>query len=212
MQLIPPATSDEWAAAAYEMKKRAHRAAAPRAIQMSPAKFTAALVALTIVAGCAQVNNPWKDSSACIDAEMTTPSAEGHTGRREFGRHKQRNFVAHTVYYENGATTHWPLWWEDPFEDKGNRFTPTQDEDAPDTEFTWNWVDYLHMAYGPARFTVNTLVWPVSAIVTPPGTLMESDGRISKGLVWRDHDATRAAPNRVPPDVAADRSEPVQAD
>ena len=60
MQLIPPATSDEWAAAAYEMKKHAHRAAAPRAIQMSPAKLTAALVALTIMAGCAQsqLNNP----------------------------------------------------------------------------------------------------------------------------------------------------------
>ena len=97
MQLIPPSTSDEWAAAAYEMKNRAHRAAAPRAISMLLAKFTAALVALTIVAGCAQVNNPWKDSSAGVDAEMTTSSAEGHTGRREFGRHKQRNFAAHTV-------------------------------------------------------------------------------------------------------------------
>lgn len=209
MPLIPPSISDE-AAAARQMKCGARRAVTPRMTPILSAKLVVGLVAVTVVVGCNQVNNPWGDSSASVDAEMTTPSAEGHKGRREFGRHKQRDFAARTVYYENGAVTHWPLWWEDPFEDKGNRFTPTDDEDAPDTEFAWNWVDYLHLAYGPARFTLNTVSWPVSAIVILPGTLMESDGRISKGLVWHDHDAKRAAPHRAPPDVAADRSPPSQ--
>jgi hypothetical protein len=45
---------------------------------------------------------------------------------------------------------HWPLWWEDPFEDKGNNYKPVADRDAPDTEFAMNWVDYFHIAYGPA--------------------------------------------------------------
>lgn len=199
-----PSTYDEPPAAAPTMTRLAN----PR----KPARLAIVLAAALAAGGCAQLNNPWKDSSANIDAEMTTPSAEGHTGRSEFGRQRQRKFAERTVYYENGTVTHWPLWWEDPFEDKGNGFKATKDEDEPDTEYAWNWVDYFDVAYSPGRFIVNTLAWPISAIVTPPGTVMESDGRIGKGLLFRDHDAQRAPPDRAPPDVAPDRSKPVQDD
>jgi hypothetical protein len=153
--------------------------------------------------GCAQVNNPWKDSSALVEQEMTTPSAEGFKGHAEFGGATRRDIAPTQVSYENGAVTHWPLWWEDPFEDKGNGYAPVADRDAPDTEFAVNWVDYLHIAYGPGRmFFVNTAGYPISAIVTPPGTLMESDGRIDKNILGYDHDAKRSnAATREPPDV-----------
>lgn len=162
-----------------------------------------AVLGLLVGVGCAHVNNPYKDSSTVIEADMTTPSAEGYQGRAEFGRMACRNWAASDVRYENGAVTHWPLWFEDPFEDKGNGMTDPADRDAPDREFARNWVDYFHIGYGPARmFFVNAAGWPASAIVTPPGTLMESDGRISKGLVFYDHDAERAdSVNREPPDV-----------
>jgi len=163
----------------------------------------ACLLFAIAVTGCAHVNNPYKDSSAVIDDEMTTPSAEGYKGHTEFGQPMGRNWAASEVYYENGAVSHWPLWFEDPFEDKGNRYVAVADIDDPDCEFAWNWVDYLHIPYGPGRMIfVNAVGYPVSAIVTPPGTLMESDGRIDKGILWHDHDAKRSdSVTREPPDV-----------
>src|ERR1051325_7912120 len=157
--------------------------------------------------GCAQVNDPWKDSSLAINNDMCTPSSVAYSkGGSEFETEARRNWSASEVEYHNGAVTHWPLWFEDPFEDRGNTDVPMTDpaaqRDLPDNQFTWNWVDYFHMAYGPARQVLNIVGWPVSAVVTPPGTLMESDGRISKGLLGYDHDAKRACPTREPPDVA----------
>lgn len=170
-------------------------------------KFRIAATAVILVSlgsGCAQLNNPWSDSSALIDADMTTPSAEGYSGPAEFGGPTQRTWAGSEVQYVNGSVTHWPLWWEDPFEDKGNRdkAPASGDESEPDNQFAVTWVDYLGMGYSPGRLFLNTISWPISAIVTPPGTLMASDGKISKGLVWHDHDAKRVdTAMREPPDI-----------
>lgn len=162
-------------------------------------------VVLIGTAGCAHLNNPWADSSATVDADMTTPSTEGYSGQPEFPRSLRRTSPPADVTYANGAVTHWPLWFEDPFEDKGNRDQPpaSGNESEPDNVFMVTWVDYLHMPYGPARLLpVNIAGWPASVVVTPPGTLMESDGVISKGLLGYDHDAQRAdSVTRQPPDV-----------
>ncbi len=162
------------------------------------------LAALVLIAaGCAHLNDPYKDSGALIETEMTTASTEGYQDRAEFGQATRRNWAVSQVHYENGAVSHWPLWFEDPFEDKGNAFRPVADRDAPDNEFALNWVDYLHIPYGPGRMIfVNAALWPASAIVTPPGTLMESNGRIDKGILFHDHDAKRSdSVTREPPDV-----------
>jgi len=160
------------------------------------------MVAMLAVVGCAHVNDPYKDSSAAIDAEMTTASAEGFRGKAEFPAHHCRNPREETVLAENGAVSHWPLWFEDPFEDKGNETTTPGGRDAPDNRFAVTWVDYAHILYGPARMALNLAALPISMTVTPPGTLMESDGRIDKGIVWYDHDAKRSdSVTREPPDV-----------
>jgi hypothetical protein len=159
------------------------------------------------LAGCAHVNNPYIDSSAAIDPEMNTASSRGYAaGHSEFGRPVRRQSAESEVRYENGAVTHWPLWFEDPFEDKGNRYLPYGDADAerdlPDNEFAWNWVDYFHAGYGPARLVLNVVGFPASAVVQHPGMLMESDGRISRNILGYDHDATRSdSVTREPPDV-----------
>lgn len=159
-------------------------------------------------AGCAHVNNPYEDSGATIDYEMKTTSSESYAkGHSEFGRPVQRQAPESDVRYENGAVTHWPLWFEDPFEDKGNRFIPYGNADAerdlPDNEFAWNWVDYFHMAYGPARLVTNAVGWPVSAVVQHPGMLMESNGRIDRNILGYDHDAKRSdSVTREPPHVS----------
>lgn len=166
------------------------------------------LLGLAWTVGCAHVNNPCVDSGALVEPDMTTSSAEGY--RTVAGASEQVAFTAarrtwptSTVYQENGAVSHWPIWFEDPFIDKGNGCTPADDRDAPDTDFAWNWVDCLHIGYGPGRMVfVNTAGWPISAVVTPPGTLMESDGRIDKNVLGYDHDAKRSdSVTREPPDV-----------
>ncbi len=166
-------------------------------------RFVAGAACLAFVVGCHQLNDPWKDSSASIDAEMTTASAEGFKGKTEFYVPLHRRGEMTTAYYENGTVTHFPLWFEDPFEDKGNDVNDPNDIDAPDNRFVVNLVDYAHMAAGPGRaFFVNGVFWPASAIVTHPGKLLESDGRVSKGVFWYDHDAkpsdpyTREAPDQ----------------
>jgi hypothetical protein len=164
-------------------------------------RLIAGAVCLALSAGCAQLNNPYVDSSAAINEEMTTSSTQGYlAGGPESGRPTGRTWRSSCVLYTNGAVTHWPLWFEDPFEDIGNRYCPVADRDAPDNVFCWNWVDYMHIGYGPGRELVNIAGWPVSAVVTPPGTLMESDGYLSKGLLGNyDHDAQRADCASEPP-------------
>lgn len=158
-------------------------------------------LAAGLAAGCAHVNDPFKDSSLYIDAEMNTASAEGYRAAPEFRTVVLRESPHNEVRYENGTVTHWPLWFEDPFEDKGNGVTDESDRDAPDNEFAWNGADYLHILYGPGRFILNAAAWPVSVVVRHPGMLMESDGRISKGIWWYDHDAQPSdSVNREPPD------------
>jgi len=80
---------------------------------------------------------------------------------------------------EPGDVVHWPLWFEDPFEDKGSE----------DGKFAWTAEDYLAMPYSFARLLLNTMGWPISAIVTPPGAPMVSDGVLSRQALGKDHDA-----------------------
>jgi hypothetical protein len=168
----------------------------------------AGAAALLLAGGCAHVNNPFQDSGAAIDADMRTPSSEAYARARDAAPARpQRSWPAATVAYRNGATTHWPLWFQDPFEDRGNTdqpmLFPEEERDLPDNRFAWNWVDYLHIAYGPGRELLNIAGWPVSAVVTPPGTLLESDGRISPGLLGYDHDPKKAdSVRREPPHVS----------
>lgn len=157
---------------------------------------------LGALSGCAHLNDPWKDSSEVINEEMTTASTEGYQGRTQYVTKTRRDWPQETVYHENGSVTHWPLWFEDPFEDKGNDTTVEGERDPIDNRFALNWADYLHMGYGPGRMFLNIVGWPISAVVTPPGTLLESDGRLDKGLMGYDHDAKRSDPaTREPPDV-----------
>ena len=121
----------------------------------------AALVMLTSLA-CSQANNPWKDSSAVVDSQMTTPNAEIYekTSTSDTAlRHREGTPAQFT--YATGETTHWPEWFSDPFNDKGNDETQPDDREVVDTKFAVNSVDYLHIAYGPARLLLNlpTLIW-----------------------------------------------------
>ncbi len=137
---------------------------------------------LTLTAACNQppAVNPWRDDSI-PSSEWSTPSAEGILAGNHPPAIRQRAVASAPAPLASGDVPHYPLWWEDPFEDKGDG----------DGQFAWTWADYLDMPYGDARFILNTLGWPVSAIVTLPGTPMVSDGQLSRGLLGFDHDAAR---------------------
>jgi len=160
----------------------------------------ALLVCLSAAAGCnkAHLNDPFVDHGALLRVDMTTPSAEGYRSQTPGEPHANRAWDESTAWQRSGDVTHWPIWWEDPFIDKGNDPTGPDDRDAADQTFAVACVDLLAIPYGWGRFVLNSVAWPVSAVVTPPGTLMASDGRLSRGCLGYDHDAARAGD--APPD------------
>lgn len=138
-----------------------------------------------LVAACNEppAVNPWRDDSISNET-WTTPSEQGvlASGRAPVVRRLDTPAVEAPLARE--GVPHYPLWWEDPFEDKGDG----------DRQFAWTYADYLDMPYSYGRWLLNTVAWPVSAIVTPPGTPMVSDGHVG-----RDHDA---APGKSPDPTA----------
>lgn len=135
-----------------------------------------AIIAASVLIGCNQppAVHPWRDDSISPNV-YGTPSSEGIAAQSTGPAIRQREVPETTAPQVRDETPHYPLWWEDPMEDKGDG----------DRQFAWTWQDYVGMPYGLGRFMLNTMGWPVSAVVTPPGTAMVSDGRVG-----RDHDAT----------------------
>lgn len=132
--------------------------------------------------GCAHVENPWVDDSPSAAGGYESPTVKDVYARFEPSEVRTRDWEPMTATPRSGRVTHWPLYFEDPFEDKGS---------GHDGYYV-GWEDYVAMPYGLARFTANWLLLPVSAVVTPPWTLMESDGVLSRQALGYDHDAQRA--------------------
>lgn len=136
--------------------------------------------ACLVLAGCAdQVIDPFRDASAVPEGALSTASADDVRAAGKSAVIRVRDWQAWRLKPEDGAVTHWPLWWQDPFEQKG----------SDDGRIAWTWEDYVGFAYCPWRFALNTAALPISVVVNPPGQVLCSDGRISKQLLWADHDA-----------------------
>lgn len=163
------------------------------------------LVLVVVLAGCAHVPNQFREDGPSVGVNLDSPTVQDVKSRVSPAEQSCRGWQVQTVSAESGAVTHWPLYFEDPFEDKGHGRT---DETHPGDVYRLGWEDYLAMPYGLARFTANWLMLPVSAVVTPPWTLMESDGKLSRQLLGYDHDATRARADRGPVDSAEPVAEP----
>jgi len=136
-----------------------------------------------ILAACNQppAVNPWIDDSIPADT-WTTPSRDGVLAAQKEIIARDRGYPETIGPHVTHDVAHYPLWWEDPFEDQG---------DNNDT-FAWTWQDYLAMPYGLGRYLLNTMAWPVSAVCTPPCTSMVSDGRLDlkpNGELAHPHDA-----------------------
>jgi hypothetical protein len=139
-----------------------------------------AAAACITACGCQHAINPFVDDLPAV-SEITTASVTGaRAAPRKEPAIPRREFNEVQAWPESGTVDHWPLWWEDPFEDKGS---------VDDREFKWTEEDYFAVFYGPGRFILNTMAFPVSAWVTKPGTVTCSDGQLSRQALGYDHDA-----------------------
>lgn len=152
---------------------------------IASAAAVAPLLAVLFLAGCAHVPNQWAEDGPATTEQWDSPTAKDLRAGHSPAQQRQRDCEASSLAAEPGAVTHWPLYFEDPFVDKGHG------REGLNT-YHLGWEDYLAMPYCYARFTLNWLMLPASAAVTPPWVLMESDGRISRQVLGYDHDATRA--------------------
>jgi hypothetical protein len=124
---------------------------------------------------------PFHDEFVLHPAQATTASVEGARAVDRAAVIRQRDFGPMEHDADSGTVTHGPLYFEDPFEDNGSE----------DGQFAWTGEDYLWIFYWRARFLLNGIALPVSALVTPPWTVMASDGVLSRQALGYDHDAER---------------------
>ena len=159
------------------------------ALRARPAQFAVrhSLFAVLLVVGCAHVPNQWREDGPATTAEWDSPTSKDLKAKHAPTPQRHRDWEQAALAAESGVVTHWPLYFEDPFEDKG------PGREGLD-KYHIGWEDYVALPYSYARYTLNWLLWPVSAVVTPPWTLMESDGELSRQALGYDHDATRARP------------------
>mgnify|MGYP005839473571 CR=1 FL=1 len=162
----------------------------------------ACVLAVATWGGCSPAGpgvNCFKDD-AIPRGQWTTPSAAAYREIQAKPAIRERGWSASSAEVQSGAVPHFPLWWEDPFEDKGSQ----------DNQFAWTYEDYVAFPYSNARWLLNTMLWPVSAVVTPPGTTMLSDGQLSRGGLGYDHDAARgtARPVSLEPPNEVQTSQP----
>lgn len=138
------------------------------------------------LSGCTYTPNYFRETGPSVAAPWDSPTASDVKARFAPAPPRMRPWPATAVAPESGAVVHWPLYFEDPFVDKGHGRT---DESDPHNVYRGGWEDYVAALYNPARFTLNWLLLPASAVVTPPWTPMESDGFVSRQLLGYDHDA-----------------------
>ncbi len=135
--------------------------------------------------GCAPVHNQWVEDGPATIESWQSPTSTEILEKYQPARPRDRGWQPAEPAQESGVVAHGPLYFEDPFEDKGAGREGMN-------KYYIGWEDYLAMVYCYSRFTLNWLALPVSAAVTPPWSAMESDGVISRQALGYDHDATRA--------------------
>lgn len=141
---------------------------------------TAGALLLVGLSGCAAIHNQFVEDGPSRTQPHDSASVADIRERYEMPAARSRNLQPTYVSAESGAVYHGPLYFEDPFEDKGHGRE----------DYRLGWEDGVAMPYGLARYLLNGIALPGSMVVTWPWTRMESDGELSEQLLGYDHDAT----------------------
>lgn len=140
---------------------------------------------LSFAAGCHLAVNPYHDEMATV-IPVTTPSATGVREANVTARTIRPLGEAKTVRAKSGVVIHGPLYFEDPVEESG----------SDDGQFAITHEDFFAFWSMAFRFPLNTVLLPISALITPPSTVMASDGALSRKVSGQMYDAT---PLQTPP-------------
>ena len=172
---------------------------------MTTNKQNSAIMGMCVLSGllgaCNQppAVNPWREDSL-PSSTWSTPSEQGilAANHQPVERHDgSPQKLAPTV---SGQVPHYPLYFEDPFDDQGDR----------DGQFAWTWQDYLAMPYSFGRVLLNGIGFPVSVAVTPPGSSQVSDGKVNPSSKVVDFSSAYHPHDALPgksPDPAGDRTD-----
>lgn len=133
---------------------------------------------LTWAMGCASVPNYYADDSPASIHILESPTSVDVAKRFERSEQRHRDWETRFAAPRPGRVVHWPLWFEDPFVDRGATYSNRL-----------GWEDWAAAPYCYGRFLVNGVGLPVSMVMQPPWMLMESDGRLSRQVLGYDHDA-----------------------
>ena len=180
-----------------------------RRISGCTALLAAALCAVLLspaLTGCAHIANQWVEDGPAVTESSETPTSRDVIEKHSPAEQRHRQGETLCVSLEPGTVVHGPIYMEDPFVDKGAGREGLN-------KYHTGWEDCIALPYCIARYTLNWLFSPVSMVVTPPWTKMESDGEISKQILWYDHDAARATcsqPKAEPAEEPAPEPAPVQ--
>lgn len=141
------------------------------------------------LAGCCHIPNQFRETGPAVMANYNTPTAEDVKEHYPPAPPEVReDWPPLTLGAESGVVTHWPVYFEDPFVDKGAGRT---DCTSPRNVYRLGWEDFVATPYSLGRHLLNWMFLPASAVVTPPWTVMASDGKLSRQCLGCDHDATR---------------------
>ena len=139
--------------------------------------LTAASVGLSIA--CAPAVNPFY-----VDLQptqrVTTASVEGVEAYEGTATSLTRSSAPTTVSAESGAVQHVTLYYEDPPVEEGG-------EEGSKAWTAEDYFDFLPLA--PGRFLLNTITWPIQAVMDPPWTVHVSDGSFGRQSWDGRHDA-----------------------
>lgn len=151
----------------------------PKVIQM----ISISGVILMMAIGCHSMPDASIDQLS-LRPPVTTPSLiASRNASTSTSSDTTRSFHPVQVQARPDAVKHFPLYFETPLEDVSDK----------DDSFAWTQEDSVHLIYGPCRFLVNTVLYPVSVLVNPPWQSMESDGRPSRKIAGDWHDAKVAS-------------------
>jgi len=133
---------------------------------------------IILAGGCHDAVHPFVDPFAGSE-RITTASRTGAFEQEKQPTAVVRPFAEGRIAAADGAVTHGPLYFEDWLGDMAR----------DDGEFAWTGEDFLSVLTWRARFLLNIGLFPISAFDTPPWCEMTSDGRASRRVLWKNHDA-----------------------
>lgn len=138
-------------------------------------------LAVLITCGCGRIHNHFAADSPAELHPNASPTSEAIRAKYEPDEQRKRDWELVTIEPVKSDVIHGPLYFEDPLVAKGASY-----------KNRLGWEDFVAPPYDIARFTLNWVACPISAIVTPPWQPMVSDGKLSEQLLGPDHDAERS--------------------